>query len=216
MKQKLMLLLALVCAGVASAQVRFGVEAGGNLTRGIDDHSVAKPGFTIGATAEGTISGNWIWETALRLSTLNFKSDYTSQMVNSRGDQFTRNIHEYTPTYLMVPVRAGYRFNLLPNFKLSVTGGLVGGVGLFGHGKHTYHSSSTDYHAVTDVNKIFDRNSPDSFSTSRFTYGVTARVGADIGSNFTVGLDYTLNHIPGKFTVTDNLATAALTLGYRF
>ena len=214
MKQKLMLLLALVCAGMASAQVRFGVEAGTNLTLGIDDHSVAKPGFTIGATAEGTISGNWIWETTLRLSTLNYKQEYRSQFYDHSA--YTINTNRYTANYLILPVRAGYRFNLLPNFKLSVTGGLVGGVGLFGHGKRGYFDSAASYASHLEVNKIFDSNSPDSFSTSRFTYGATARVGADIGRNLTVGLDYTLNHIPGKFTVTDNLATAALTLGYRF
>lgn len=214
MRHKLLLLLALVCAGVASAQVRFGVEVGGNLTRGTDDHTVAKPGITVGATADGTISGNWIWETALRLSSLNYKQDFRSQFYNA--PDYTHHINRYTPYYLMLPVRAGYRFNLLPNFKLSVTGGLVGGVGLFGNGKRTYYASATNTTHHLDVKHIFDSNSIDSFSTSRFTYGATLRVGADIGRNLTVGLDYTLNHIHGKYTATDNLASTSLTLGYRF
>jgi hypothetical protein len=211
MKRTLFIILLAAMAVGASAQTRWGVEAGANISHAHATNKT-KAGFNVGATVNAPFARHWALDAALKLSSQPCGNDVwkgTTAKVNINCD--------YTPYYLILPIRAEYSMALAPSIRMMLAAGPMAGVGLFGNGSWNYAM-----HGIANItmesrsNDIFRSDALECFSSSRFEYGGNAKLGFEFFSHYTFGLEYSLLHIPGDVAATANMSILSLNLGYRF
>lgn len=212
--------IALLCATSSFGQMRWGVEAGVNFSHGYDTDK-SKVGFNVGATGEYSINTNWFLDASLKLSSqpCGFSSLWGEYQdgTNDYVSPDHKDTGNFTPYYLTLPVRAGYKFNISNNTKLSFAVGPMIGVGLFGKGNIKSENLSTKSTAVdTKTNSIFSTTEAACFASSRLEYGANVKAALEFNSHYTVGVEYSIMHIPGTYKVVKNIGTASLNIGYKF
>lgn len=213
MRTKLLLLMLLAAVMPSFAQLRWGVEAGANISHA-HETSGTRAGFNIGVTGEYGFAEHWFADAALKFGSQPFsdKSTLTWNDPEQAGQGYTyTNKYSFTPYYLTLPVRIGYRFSPSENMKLSVSAGPAIGLGLFGPGKATIGYGRDDASKEKTGNVFTGKN-----SWNRFQYGVNARVGLELRNHYTVGLEYSLMHNAGVVRPIDNVSNFAINLGYKF
>lgn len=215
MKTKSILLLMLLSALSASAQLRWGVEAGVNISHALET-SKTKAGFNVGATAEYSFTNHWFMEMAVKLSSQPCGDKYENRFTNISDENTAYGYSsDYTPYYLAIPIRAGYKFTLRPGAVLSLSAGPMIGIGLFGKGNIDVNDS-TSATKLLKTNGIFNTANEAYFSSSRFEYGADIRLGLELKNHYTLGLNYNILHIAGNKTAVDNMNIFAINIGYKF
>lgn len=194
-------------------QMRWGVEAGLNLSHGFDT-SETKAGFNAGVTGEYAFSEHWFADAALKLSSQPSADKYTIHYGAEPGGQSQASGVEnsFTPYYLTLPVRIGCGFGLSDRVRLTVAAGPAIGVGLFGTGKVTLSHNSQ----VTSIDKFNNVFSGGKGSWSRFEYGFNVRAAVELCKNYKIGLEYSLMHLSGNVRPVDNVGIFSVNLGYKF
>lgn len=210
-----MLVLMLGAAAfTGSAQVRWGVEAGVNISHALET-SKTKAGFNAGATAEYSFNNHWFMDAALKLSSQPCGDKYDNIFIN-QSDAATYGFDSnYTPYYLTLPVRAGYKLAVGSDAVISLAAGPAIGVGLFGKTSMTFNGLSEHARKV-DTHRIYSSKSAGRFSSSRMEYGINVRLGVELKKHYTLGAEYSLFHIPGKITAVDNVNLFSINVGYKF
>lgn len=195
-----------MCFGInAMAQIKLGVEAGVNVSHALET-AKTKAGFNVGITADYTFANNWLLETALKLSSQPCGDDSATD-----GEWMYQNSSSYTPYYLTLPVRGGYKFSLNDNISLSVSAGPMIGLGLFGKGK-TVAQKGIEFKS----NNVFDSKSDCYISDSRFEYGANIRAALQLKNHYTLAFEYSILHLAGSRKAIDNMNLFSINLGYKF
>ncbi len=218
----ILVLLAFSCISI-SAQLRWGVETGLNISHGFETEKT-KIGFNIGAIAEYSFNNSWAVESALKLSSQpcgleKYKTTPLSEESVSKNKRLT-TISNFEPYYLTLPIRASYRFRLSDCIKLSLSAGPMIGVGLFGKGnvKHlSYSEENTVSASYNKLDNVFKNNFYGRFSSSRFEYGANIGIGAEFYHHFRLSAEYSLIHVSGvDGGAVDNMNIISINLGYIF
>lgn len=151
----------------SAGQVRFGVTGGMNVTNisGIED-SDSKLGFNLGFRGEYNFSEKFYANAGLVWSMKGLKG----------GDEEEGKV-KFTPSYLQIPVAAGYRFILDKGLSIFVETGPYFAFGVCG--KCKIGSDKVDYFG----------DSEDAVGAKRFDFGWGARAGVEI-KKFQVHLGY--------------------------
>lgn len=164
MKLKVFIIAIFVAAVSVTAQVRTGVEAGVNVSHGFDT-SKTRAGFNVGLTGEYGFADNWLVDAALKLSSQPCADSFMAGFDNP-GSSMTANMElSYTPYYLTLPVRIGYRMSIAGDMKVTVGVGPMIGAGLFGRG-HVRSTVAGNAAASVDykINNVFKSDRNDGFS----------------------------------------------------
>lgn len=200
----------LLSALSASAQLRWGVEAGVNISHALET-SKTKAGFNVGATADYSFTSHWFMEMAVKLSSQPCGDKYENRFTNTSDENAPYGYSsDYTPYYLAIPLRAGYKFTLRPDATISLSAGPMVGIGMFGKGNISMNGRTAK------TNGIFNTANEACFSSSRFEYGADIRLGLELKNHYTVGLGYNILHIAGNKTAVDNMNIFAINIGYKF
>lgn len=215
MKNKLILLLMFIPTITCSAQMRWGVETGMNISRGLDT-SKTKAGFNVGGTAEYSFTSHWFMDAALKLSSQPCGDKDENVFANqSSSNAIYGYSSDFTPYYLVLPVRAGYKLSLRRGTTISLSVGPTIGIGLFGKGTISAIDNRQTPHAI-NTNSIFSSGSNACLSSSRFEYGANIRLGLELNMHYTLGAEYSIFHIAGNKTTIDNINVFSINLGYKF
>lgn len=218
-KIKLLVILSLACLSGA-AQVRWGVEAGVNVSHGFET-SKTMTGFNVGATTSYDFNSRWMAEAALKIGSQPCGDKYIGGYANpSLQTKSDRTIHdtEYKPYYLTLPIRIGYRLQLTKDIDLLIGAGPTIGLGLFGKGTVRDIPQSETPTPITTYksNNLFNSNSEVLFSASRFEYGANAKIAFELSRHYDIGINYSLMHITGDKAAIDNVGILSIDIGYRF
>lgn len=201
MKKKWLFLCLVLClfSLSISAQVKFGVEAGMNLSHFKYTKSYAekignmKPGFQIGATVGYEFPKHWTL-----MSGVSFMQTHS----NMKLTDFFPNT-EIKLNHLMIPLKVGYNIQLNDKFSL------VPSIGVYGSYDFSAGSSTLDYFHKDGIRqdtwkptKGYSYEYPDDFTESpvpyfasieacrKWTYGGIAEVKAVIAKHYTVSFSY--------------------------
>ena len=223
MRQTIFLILLVLSYVSSCAQLRWGVEAGLNISHGFETEKT-KIGYNIGALAEYSFNDIWAIESALKLTSQPFGLEKYQALQLPEESRLKKShltvIRNFEPYYLTLPVRACFRFRLSERVKLSVAAGPMIGVGLFGRGNVKYISYSEDNTVSTSYNKldnIFKHDFYGHFSSTRFEYGASIRIGAEFYHHFRLCTEYSLLHVSGvEGGALDNMNIFSINIGYIF
>lgn len=202
---------------VSNAQFRWGLEAGVNISHALET-SDTRAGFNIGVVGEYCISTHWFTEAALKLSSQPIRDKYWNGYQPSAENAFFDK-KSYTPYYLTLPVRFGYKCNIVKSLDLSLAVGPMIGLGAFGSGRvsSTYYDETNLPTEILNqkVDGIFG-NERYKFSSSRFQYGANIKAGLTYLTHYRLSAEYNIIHIPGDYKTIDNISLFSISLGYIF
>lgn len=170
--------------------IRYGVEAGVDLSHPTDYARTTGVGFHVGVTGEYDFQSadkGWFMATGLGLISKPWKSEtfLTPEKEYSIS-------HESTPYYLRLPLSIGYRFGLTERLGLQINTGLYAAVGLFGKSTQ-FETIKTD-----DGNRNFE-NKVNCFGCNnlykQFDWGWTSSIGLQYATHWQLKatLDYQFN-----------------------
>lgn len=221
--------IAIVCAAfalTASAQVRWGIEAGVNAVNGIG-YSQVRIGAQVGPTVEYGFADHWSVDGSLKLSYLpvgnkNRWDFYDQERALARKPGRHHHSALFHQFSLTLPIRANYRFALSDKMQMSIGIGPALGFGLFGKGRsksvyipeNTIEATSVDYdgHGNLYAGKYpFEGN----YGT-RLQVGGNIRLGLEISQRYTVGVEYTALWNTKKHCYTSGVQYGSLNVGYKF
>lgn len=189
----------------ASAQVKFGVEAGMNLSHfkySQDSRSQRvggmKPGFQVGITADYEFKKHW-----MLMSGLSFMQTRSNMKLAPFTDAFYFPDTEIKLNHLTIPLKVGYNIRINENFSLIPSIGWYGSIDL-----SAGNSSLKTLHPSDDKAEIRQGSwkpmdgysyeiSPDSppykadiQAFRHWTYGSIGELKAVIGKHYTVAFSY--------------------------
>lgn len=220
MKKYIISLLLCFVSGLTYGQVRWGAEAGVNVSHAFETDKT-KAGFNVGVRAELPVSNLLYLDGALKLSSQPCGYDNTSYYYNDVEKHGSRVVADFTPYYLTLPVRIGVNFSLSESVKAFAAVGPMIGVGLFGTGSTKHFSNVTpgsdgDLTGEGKLDNVFKNRYDGCFTTSRFEYGANLNVGIEFQSHYRLGFEYSLIHIPGDVKSIDNMNIYSINIGYVF
>ena len=201
----LFLLLALYLSLQVSAQVRFGVDAGMNLThfKSSSDHQAQKiggmgAGFQIGGTVDYEFKRHWMLMSGASFMQTQSNMEMSYSMLPRFPDAKIKLNH------IVIPLKVGY------NFKISKTLSLIPSVGMYASYNFSAGDCPLDIKSPADGKKIHEKWNPmkgytDAFYISdlpyelyrinlnplrHWTYGGIAGLKAVIGRHYTLSFQY--------------------------
>lgn len=204
---KKILLILFVCVSTISYAQDFKYGLVGGYNHSAPSAHEGKPGFHIGVKGElGLIKQSGLY--------LDFELLYSSQNWQSGtyydSDNKTSTNFKYSPAYLQIPVRLGYRFSLGDNVKLLINAGPYASIGL--HGKSKVTSSVEN---VENINKsdVFNNT-----GLERFDMGIGARVGVELYNHFQLigGYDCGFINTDSNINLKNKNRGWALSVAYMF
>lgn len=227
----LSLILFLLTAGYTSAQnspFSFTLNAGGNLSdmRIKDAKTDSKLGFRGGVGVEMNLSGNFFIQTGLDFAMKGAKSKATlTGDVNGDGifGDIYKSEDKMNASYLILPIKAGYRLNLTESVRVNFSLGPY-----FGYGIGGKYKTKEAFRSGTEGNNNeiqqgsggtqYQESSGKTFSDEalkRFDMGVAAKVGVEYNRILLdVGYEYGfINYSRGISSSYNN--SFFFTLGYR-
>lgn len=219
--KKLFLTLVLI-AGMgaylpASAQkLSGGIEAGFNVSRptGTDKN---KGGFNVGVFGELGLSRGWYLDAALKLTLNPWEDNYTYSTTWDGGspNADVSVVRKANPYSLVLPVHAGYKFNVANDIQLFAAVGPYIGIGLGGNDKIKVFSGNNANASESEyVRNVFGDDGP----MRRFQVGLDARIGVEFLKHYivSVGYDYQFNNMSSVSEVKYHGQSFSVNLGYRF
>lgn len=203
-----------ISAFTVSAQdlpVRFGVEAGMNLSNAIIssnpwDKNSAKIGFQIGITAEYVASEKWSLQTGLSFTNKGIKVKNTKDF-EGLDNKFTVN-----QNYLQLPLYGAYKLQISPSTKIVFNAGPYIALGVGGSTK-----ADKGHLNIFSETKAIDTFGDDGF-LNRFDFGSGFGAGVEF-SKIVASLRYessiiNIGQSASGFKYRNQ--NASLTLGYKF
>jgi hypothetical protein len=210
------LLSAGVCIPASAQKLSGGIEAGFNVSRptGTDKN---KAGFNVGVFGELGLSRGWYLNAALKLTLNPWENNYTYS-TSWDGTQSGRDIfvvEKANPYSLVLPIHAGYKFNVANNIQLFAAVGPYVGVGLGGNGKvKAFSGSNANTFESESISNVFGDDGP----MRRFQVGFDARIGVEFLKHYivSVGYDFQFNNMSSISGVKYHGQSFSVNLGYRF
>lgn len=147
------LMLWAACLGSQAQEVRAGVTAG--MTMNTPTYFSTFVGYNVGLRVEVATEENScaIIGLGAMLSDKSWRYEYPD------GESYMglRNPHiKAHPTYLDIPLHAGYRWEVSPKLRVFATAGVTPSIGLFGKEKVSYEGVGTKRATQTLADNIFD------------------------------------------------------------
>lgn len=201
----------------AQSNLRFGVEAGLNLSHSTEATAV-KCGYNAGVTVDYSITPNWYVDGALKL-TLKPWEISANQNFNNFESKQTVNVttakNVYNPYSVVLPIHVGYRFNVSNSAKLFVGVGPYVGLGLWGNGTYSYKSTTPALEYTEKISNIYTSNDG---KMKRFEVGLTANVGVELKSHYIISMGYDLqaNDFSTPGLTSQRAQAVSFNLGYKF
>jgi hypothetical protein len=199
-KTLLILLVAVLSAATASAQLKFGVKAGFNASNITNLPSMQeemeagdysnnyKPGFQIGVAAQYLLTPQFGIETGLYYSQIGAKQ----KLEFEEGGYYVNTSITYNPSYLQLPIVALYKFEIGTDLYLYPSAGIYLGYGLGGKVKFDAETNFPGAEISEDDLNFFGKEpGEDEEWSNRFDYGATFGLNLQY-SNYTIGLGYDL------------------------
>lgn len=214
------LFLVLVLGGASrlEAKTTTGIEAGTVFTSTRGSGHPAAVGFTMGVFGEQSWHGLFV-EAAPRLTVqpvfqaTTFKGNFFPSQYSDLNDvpmYEYRSMSRYTPIYLNIPVRVGFKVPMPWKARLTFSAGMIGGLGLLGNGyARTYlHTGMGDGMLISNV------RTGNVYPSSRWIVGGTARIGLNLPCRVRVGLEF--NTTNAIYPLIGELSSKTLIFGYEF
>lgn len=208
------LLSAGVCIPASAQKLSGGIEAGFNVSRptGTDKN---KAGFNVGVFGELGLSRGWYLDAALKLTLNPWENEYVynTGWMNGSPTGIVGVVEKANPYSLVLPIHAGYKFNVANNIQLFAAVGPYIGVGLGGNDKiikaFSGSNSESEY-----IRNVFGDDGP----MRRFQVGFDARIGVEFLKHYivSVGYDYQFNNMSSISGVKYHGQSFSVNLGYRF
>lgn len=216
--KKLFLALAFVagigsCMSASAQKLSGGIEAGFNVSRptGTDKN---KAGFNVGVFGELGLSRGWYLDAALKLTLNPWENEYVynTGWMNGSPTGIVSVVEKANPYSLVLPIHAGYKFNVANNIQLFAAVGPYIGVGLGGNDKIKAFSGSNSESEY--IRNVFGDDGP----MRRFQVGFDARIGVEFLKHYivSVGYDYQFNNMSSISQVKYHGQSFSVNLGYRF
>lgn len=216
--KKLFLALAFVagigsCMSASAQKLSGGIEAGFNVSRptGTDKN---KAGFNVGVFGELGLSRGWYLDAALKLTLNPWENEYVynTGWMNGSPTGIVSVVEKVNPYSLVLPIHAGYKFNVANNIQLFAAVGPYIGVGLGGNDKIKAFSGSNSESEY--IRNVFGDDGP----MRRFQVGFDARIGVEFLKHYivSVGYDYQFNNMSSISGVKYHGQSFSVNLGYRF
>ncbi|MFV0467432.1 MAG: porin family protein [Dysgonomonas sp.] len=161
--------------GVLNYGVKVGVNFAGFNGKGAKDLD-GKVGFNAGVFAEYTLPTNLYFLTGLEISAKGAKAE-----IEEDGGKYKET---YSPTYLQLPIHAGYKLGLSDNITLGLHAGPYLAYGIGGKSKEEYTSDGD-----TEKNETDFFGSKEKGGAKSFDFGVGLGANVDI-NQFRIGLGY--------------------------
>ena len=223
MKKTVLSLLSILIASVtgiyAASPVRFGVQAGLNLSfpSDVEGELSTRAGFNVGPTISYNFNGRWFVDGALLLSSKPWKSSWGYLEPSGNGHELVPGSKTFfqtvTPYYLELPLTVGYDVRLCNDANLFVGIGPYVSCGLGGASKFTTTESGKD-DLKTDTGNPF-ADGDNNININRFQIGGMAKCGVRIFGHYTFTASYQLqfnNMLPER----GHAQLVSLSLGYIF
>lgn len=219
--KKLFLALAFVagigsCMSASAQKLSGGIEAGFNVSRptGTDKN---KAGFNVGVFGELGLSRGWYLDAALKLTLNPWENEYVynTGWMNGSPTGIVSVVEKVNPYSLVLPIHAGYKFNVANNIQLFAAVGPYVGVGLGGNGKvKAFSGSNANTFESESISNVFGDDGP----MRRFQVGFDARIGVEFLKHYivSVGYDYQFNNMSSISGVKYHGQSFSVNLGYRF
>ena len=211
---KKLFVAALLAVTATSAQkLSGGIEAGFNVSRptGTDKN---KAGFNVGVFGELGLSRGWYLDAALKLTLNPWENEYVynTGWMNGSPTGIVSVVEKANPYSLVLPIHAGYKFNVANNIQLFAAVGPYIGVGLGGNDKIKAFSGSNSESEY--IRNVFGDDGP----MRRFQVGFDARIGVEFLKHYivSVGYDYQFNNMSSISGVKYHGQSFSVNLGYRF
>ncbi|MBQ8050037.1 MAG: PorT family protein [Bacteroidaceae bacterium] len=150
------LLFCMVCMSSGAQEFRAGMAVGMNVNSPSYFDTFA--GYNVGLRGEVSFNGmesGAIFDLGLLLSDKGWRYKFGEMAsIDTYGVRDVRlKAH---PTYLDIPLHAGYRWQVSPKLRLFASAGPTIGIGLFGKEKMTYESAGGHRNSRTLVDNVFD------------------------------------------------------------
>jgi hypothetical protein len=197
--------------------VRFGVKAGVNLSNFTGDlyqDAKNRVGFNAGITMDYAFTENWYLMTGLEFTTKGAKAVFTESIP---GVASAKETYKMSPSYLELPIHAGYKLGLSESTNLVLHAGpyLAYGLG----GKVKYDGKSVSENGVSQASAESNFFGKDGMA-NRFDFGLGIGAGLEFGNiGVDLGYDFGLVNITKKMEgikPTTRTANAYLSVGYKF
>ena len=202
--KKLFLALAFVagigsCMSASAQKLSGGIEAGFNVSRptGTDKN---KAGFNVGVFGELGLSRGWYLDAALKLTLNPWENEYVynTGWMNGSPTGIVSVVEKVNPYSLVLPIHAGYKFNVANNIQLFAAVGPYVGVGLGGNGKVKAFSGS-------NANTFESESISNVFGVEFLKHYIVS-----------VGYDFQFNNMSSISGVKYHGQSFSVNLGYRF
>lgn len=210
------LLSAGVCIPASAQRLSGGIEAGFNVSRptGTDKN---KAGFNVGVFGELGLSRGWYLDAALKLTLDPWENEYVynTGWMNGSPTGIVGVVENANPYSLVLPIHAGYKFNVANNIQLFAAVGPYIGIGLGGNDKIKVFSGNNANASESEyVRNVFGDDGP----MRRFQVGLDARIGVEFLKHYivSVGYDYQFNNMSSVSEVKYHGQSFSVNLGYRF
>jgi hypothetical protein len=205
------------CNTFAQSDLRFGIEAGMNISRSTEA-TTSKLGYNVGVTLDYSITPNWYVDGALKLSlkpwqissNQTFNNIGTNQAISQAWSRTA-----YNPHSLILPIHVGYRFNPSNSTNIFVGVGPYFGLGLYGKGTYRYKTIANAQEHNEQIDNVYTNNIE---QMKRFEVGLSAKAGVELKSHytFTIGYDLQANDFAKTGLVSQRSQVISFNLGYKF
>lgn len=223
MKRVFILLSGVIMASLTEAfaaePVRFGVQAGVNLSFPADAEGElsTRAGFNVGPTVSYNFNKGWFVDGALLLTSKPWKSSWGYLVPSGNGHELVPGsqtfIQNVTPYYLELPVTVGYSFRMSRAANLFVGIGPYVSCGLGGASKFTTVEAGKSDIKLDTGNPFEDGET--GIHVKRFQAGGIAKCGVQVLDHYTFTASYQLqfNNMLPKRGHSQGLS---LSFGYSF
>ncbi|MBE6281315.1 MAG: porin family protein [Bacteroides sp.] len=220
MKKLFVFLAVLFCATYSFAQMKWGIEAGANLSRFVGSASLpsekkAKPSMQIGITVDYELSAHWMLMSGLsfvqRHGELGLGENYPSSALGYEAYMRFPKVQSKI-NYGQIPLKVGYNFRLSRNFDLLPSMGLYAAYG-FGAGScdmQIKNQGKTQWRPLDGMAE----NGLKAFRS--WDWGATAGIKAIWKQHYVLSVDYSLGIKKVSPDYGLRNSTYQLSVGYRF
>ena len=221
MKKIVLVLFGVLFLTVANAQIRWGVKAGGNLSKITDkldgdkiDGAKARLGFHLGGMMEYSFNPSFALQPELLFSVNGGKTEFEGILdIPGMGDVDFKGDEISTIYQIQIPVNLKYVMGT-DDMKFFVTAGPYFGIGLSAKGKLKGLANYKDLTSIgieqTGVNLCDNR-------VKRFDFGIGARIGIEIKKIMIgAGYQFGITNLSDIDKTSSRLGTFQLSVGYFF
>lgn len=193
-------LMAAIAWPASAQQIRFGVEAGGTISHSswkFDDGRKVKGvgGYTAGVILEIEIFEKTWLQSGFSFLTKGARREIKNVDIPGYIGIQRDEIDTFRPMYVQLPISLAYKFDLTPNTRFFLSGGIFLSQGISGQYEQRWTYNETGSNLGWE-NTSENRNVFSSKALKRFDYGLRAGAGFELGRLvLRVGYDWSMPDI---------------------